>query len=327
MVDWGYWTYLDDDVGLRRHCRSLPVPVSVTSRSFRRTAARSFNHIKQRHCLGSVAKEDSGMYLRVHLIWVADLCPCLRRKVPPGQKPTPLPQNNHTQAMTKHKRGKTGSASATTKSPSTSSKGPSLGNVKVKGAVGQGSDWALTFLSFLSTDLTFLQLTTTSTHIKTQSKPTDASSYLIGENFYRDAKKAKMVNMLKGGTPTRNADGKIIKAAAFQSKLASGTVARVEPNRKWFENTRTVGVKQLEQFREAMAAKANDPYTFLMKQNKLPMSLMTDSTKTGRVKLLETESFSTTFGPNAQRKRPKVMVGSMEEMVNTVETKNGWSWA
>lgn len=128
--------------------------------------------------------------------------------------------------------------------------------------------------------------------------------------------------MLKGGAPVRNSAGKIIKAAEFQSKLASGTVARVEPNRKWFENTRTIGVKQLEAFREAMSEKANDPYTFLMRQNKLPMSLMTDSTKTARVKVLETESFTATFGPNAQRKRPKIAAGSMEEMVSTVETKN-----
>lgn len=32
----------------------------------------------------------------------------------------------------------------------------------------------------------------------------------------------------------RNRTGKIIKAAPFQSWLPSGSVARVEPNRKWF---------------------------------------------------------------------------------------------
>ncbi|KAI9005047.1 NUC091 domain-containing protein [Hyaloraphidium curvatum] len=144
-----------------------------------------------------------------------------------------------------------------------------------------------------------------------------------GTNFYRDAKKVRQVKMLKGGAPVRNSAGKIVKAAEFQSKLDSGTVARVEPNRKWFENTRTIGVKQLEAFREAMSARANDPYTFLMRQNKLPMSLVTDPTKTARVKVLETETFSSTFGPNAQRKRPKIAAGSMEEMVTTVEEKHG----
>ena len=53
-----------------------------------------------------------------------------------------------------------------------------------------------------------------------------------GENFYRDAKKLKYINMLKSGKPIRNAAGKIIKAADFQS--TETTTARVAPNRKWF---------------------------------------------------------------------------------------------
>ena len=32
----------------------------------------------------------------------------------------------------------------------------------------------------------------------------------------------------------RNADGKILIPAPFQSSVKSGQVARVEPNRKWF---------------------------------------------------------------------------------------------
>jgi hypothetical protein len=32
----------------------------------------------------------------------------------------------------------------------------------------------------------------------------------------------------------RDKTGKIIKAAPYQERLTSGTVARVEPNRKWF---------------------------------------------------------------------------------------------
>lgn len=53
-----------------------------------------------------------------------------------------------------------------------------------------------------------------------------------GENFYRDAKKVKFVNMLKGGKPIRNSKGKIVKEAPFQSKLA--ITARVQPDRRWF---------------------------------------------------------------------------------------------
>lgn len=32
----------------------------------------------------------------------------------------------------------------------------------------------------------------------------------------------------------RDKNGKIIKAAPFQSKLTPGSMARVEPNRRWF---------------------------------------------------------------------------------------------
>jgi len=52
-----------------------------------------------------------------------------------------------------------------------------------------------------------------------------------GENFYRDAKKVKVLNRLKDGKPQRNAEGKITKAASYQSKDIP--VARIEPNRKW----------------------------------------------------------------------------------------------
>ena len=55
-----------------------------------------------------------------------------------------------------------------------------------------------------------------------------------GENFYRDAKKVKFVNMLKGGKAIRDSKGKIVKEAPFQSKLA--ITARVQPDRRWFGN-------------------------------------------------------------------------------------------
>ncbi|RKP14583.1 NUC091 domain-containing protein [Piptocephalis cylindrospora] len=139
-----------------------------------------------------------------------------------------------------------------------------------------------------------------------------------GENFYRDGKKAKFVNMLQSGKATRDRDGKIIKAAAFQSREVA-PVVRVEPNRKWFGNTRIIGQKALEDFREAMGKKVNDPYQVLLRANKLPMSLLTDPTKTSKVHMLETESFGKTFGPKAQRKKPKVLMENLAEMASTVE--------
>ncbi|KAI8144477.1 NUC091 domain-containing protein [Fennellomyces sp. T-0311] len=145
-----------------------------------------------------------------------------------------------------------------------------------------------------------------------------------GENFYRDAKKLRYINMLKSGKPIRNAAGKIIKAADFQSTETK--TARVAPNRKWFGNTRVIGQKALEDFRESLGAKIHDPYQILLKQNKLPMSLLQDPTKQGRMHILETESFSTTFGNKSQRKKPKLEIGSMEELMSRVdETNEGYN--
>ncbi|CAM0137949.1 GTPase required for pre-60S ribosomal subunit nuclear export and maturation [Umbelopsis sp. WA50703] len=141
-----------------------------------------------------------------------------------------------------------------------------------------------------------------------------------GENFYRDAKKVKFVNMLKGGTAIRNSKGEIVREAEFQSKETP--TARVAPNRKWFGNTRVIGQKALENFRESLGAKVNDPYQMLLRQNKLPMSLLQDPTKQGRMHILDTESFTRTFGSKAQRKKPKVNISSLEEMVEKVDEVN-----
>ncbi|KAG9949884.1 nuclear/nucleolar GTP-binding protein, partial [Aureobasidium melanogenum] len=140
-----------------------------------------------------------------------------------------------------------------------------------------------------------------------------------GENFYRDAKKVKKLNVLTKGTAQRNAAGEITKAAVFQSRERPS--ARIEPNRKWFTNTRVISQDALSAFRGAVQAQQNDPYSYLLKQNKLPMSLIKDDeTKKNGLKqhqakiAVETAPFSDTFGPKAQRKRPKLAVSSLVDL-------------
>lgn len=143
-----------------------------------------------------------------------------------------------------------------------------------------------------------------------------------GENFYRDAKKVRFVKMLSSGKAKRDSKGKVVKAAAFQSSQA--LPARVEPNRKWFGNTRVIGQEALEDFRTKLGEKLQDPYAVLLKRNKLPMSLLTtDENKIGKMSLLETESFTNTFGPKSKRKRPRLTSSSLDELLTTVETKEG----
>ncbi|KAL5114955.1 GTPase required for pre-60S ribosomal subunit nuclear export and maturation [Pleosporales sp. CAS-2024a] len=139
-----------------------------------------------------------------------------------------------------------------------------------------------------------------------------------GENFYRSANKVKVLKRLTDGKAQRNARGDVTKAASYQGRDAP--VARVEPNRKWFNNTRVISHDALDAFRSAVQAQSADPTTFLMKRNKLPMSLIEDKGNINGLKqhaakiAVESQPFSDTFGPKAQRKRPKLDFGSLEHL-------------
>ncbi|KAG7895427.1 hypothetical protein KL925_000137 [Ogataea polymorpha] len=142
----------------------------------------------------------------------------------------------------------------------------------------------------------------------------DGNLRVKGENFYRDAKKVKHLNMYKEGKAVRNAKGEIIKAAYLQDTKAP--TARVDPNRRWFGNTRVIAQDALTHFREAMGDKKDDSYTVLLKRNKLPMSLLDekDTSESPSARILETESFEHTFGPKAKRKKPTTVASSLEEL-------------
>ncbi|KAI7222378.1 nuclear/nucleolar GTP-binding protein [Hortaea werneckii] len=147
-----------------------------------------------------------------------------------------------------------------------------------------------------------------------------------GENFYRSAKRVKALNMYKGGEAQHNARGDVTKAAAYQG--TETPKARVEPNRKWFTNTRVISQDALAAFRGAVEEKSKDPYSYLLKQNKLPMSLINDNKdkerKDGLVQhkakiRIESEAFGDTFGPKAQRKRPRLAVSSIEDLAQGID--------
>lgn len=139
-----------------------------------------------------------------------------------------------------------------------------------------------------------------------------------------DAKKVKVLKRLTDGKAERNAKGDITKAAVYQSREAP--VARVEPNRKWFNNTRVISQDALDSFRSAVQAQASDPTTYLMKRNKLPMSLIETPGQIPGLKqhaakiAVGSQPFSETFGPKAQRKRPKLDFSSIEDLAGRTDT-------
>ncbi|KAM3613667.1 uncharacterized protein V6R79_003265 [Siganus canaliculatus] len=141
-----------------------------------------------------------------------------------------------------------------------------------------------------------------------------------GGNNMRDRATIKRLNMYRQKQRC-NSHGKVIKPLQFQSTVAPGTVARVEPNIKWFANTRVIKQSSLQKFQEEMGAVQKDPYRVVMRQSKLPMSLLHDRVKAhnSKVHILDTEGFETTFGPKAQRKRPSLMVGDVKDLVEQAE--------
>ena len=145
----------------------------------------------------------------------------------------------------------------------------------------------------------------------------DGNLRVKGENFYRDAKKVKKLGMYKEGRAQRNAKGEITKAASFQSTEVPN--ARVDPNRRWFGNTRVIAQDALNHFREALGATQKDSYQVLLRRNKLPMSLLEENTKIPSVNIVETESFEHTFGPKSQRKKPRVAVSSLEDLATATD--------
>jgi nuclear GTP-binding protein len=89
--------------------------------------------------------------------------------------------------------------------------------------------------------------------------------------------------------------------------------ARIEPDRKWFGNTRTTTVKNLEGLRKEMENKSHDTYSLLLRKRKIPQSLITNvGEKMNHIKKLHS-GFKETFGPNSKRKKPTLKVFSMEE--------------
>ncbi|KAG5551241.1 hypothetical protein RHGRI_009610 [Rhododendron griersonianum] len=89
----------------------------------------------------------------------------------------------------------------------------------------------------------------------------------------------------------------------------------------WYlsSNTRVVNQKELEFFREELQSRMSSNYNVILKEKKLPMSLLNDHQKQARVHLLDTEPFKDAFGPKRKRKRPKLMASDYESLVKKAD--------
>ncbi|KAI3791912.1 hypothetical protein L2E82_05778 [Cichorium intybus] len=116
--------------------------------------------------------------------------------------------------------------------------------------------------------------------------------------------------------PKRDAKGTILKDDLQSKELPS---TRIQPDRRCFGNTRVVNQKELEFFREELQSRLSSNYNVIMKERKLPMSLLNDHQKQARVHLLDTEPFADAFGPKGKRKRPKVVASDYEALAKRAD--------
>lgn len=136
-------------------------------------------------------------------------------------------------------------------------------------------------------------------------------------NSQRSAATVRRLKMYKQ-RPIRDKKGKILKQELQSKELPS---TRIVPDRRWFGNTRVIGQKQLAEFRDEMAEKTADGYQVILKQKKLPLSLLADPEKgrSRRVKLLNQTPFSSVFGAKKTRKKPNLQMDDIVAMAQTAE--------
>ena len=105
-----------------------------------------------------------------------------------------------------------------------------------------------------------------------------------------------------------------------EKKLAPN---RIEPDRKWFGNVRTIDQKELDKYKTELDQYQKDPYTFTLKKHKIDLSAFSKSGVYKKNKLTDIETFSDTFGPQMRRTKPKVISETIEELAQRVEDLEG----
>ncbi|TYK01950.1 nuclear/nucleolar GTPase 2 [Cucumis melo var. makuwa] len=134
----------------------------------------------------------------------------------------------------------------------------------------------------------------------------------------KNGRSAATVRRLKmyNTRPKRDRKGKVLKNDLQSNELPD---TRIQPDRRWFGNTRVVNQKELEIFREELEKRMSSSYNVILKERKLPLSLLNDHQKQSRVHLLDTEPFQDAFGPKGKRKRPKLLAADYESLLQKAD--------
>ncbi|GAX24773.1 nuclear GTP-binding protein [Fistulifera solaris] len=130
----------------------------------------------------------------------------------------------------------------------------------------------------------------------------------------RSAEAIQRLKMYSNGKAIRDKKGKIVAGSHMMDTRAgdreiTAATGRIQPDRRWFGNTRVVDPQQLDAFRTSMLEQQSDPYSVVLKRHKVPLGLLKEaaeySTQNKRA-LLEQEPFEQAFSHSSRRKRVKL---------------------
>lgn len=154
--------------------------------------------------------------------------------------------------------------------------------------------------------------------VNVSQKPKHSLDANRSNDSKKEVRSAATVRRLKmyNTRPNRNSKGRVL-SNEFQSKDLPST--RIQPDRRWFGNTRVVNQKELEVFREELQNRMSSNYNVILKEKKLPLSLLNDHQKQSRVHLLDREPFADAFGPKTKRKRPSLLASDYESLAKKAD--------
>ena len=81
----------------------------------------------------------------------------------------------------------------------------------------------------------------------------------------------KRLNMYRATAYVRDKKGNVVGGDLVSkdrtgNQEIDGSTGRIRPDRRWFGNTRVVGQKQLEKFKEEMGVAKHDPFSVVLKR-------------------------------------------------------------
>eukprot|EP00527_Entomoneis_sp_CCMP2396_P006564 CAMPEP_0198142496 /NCGR_PEP_ID=MMETSP1443-20131203/5263_1 /TAXON_ID=186043 /ORGANISM="Entomoneis sp., Strain CCMP2396" /LENGTH=626 /DNA_ID=CAMNT_0043805515 /DNA_START=79 /DNA_END=1959 /DNA_ORIENTATION=+ len=158
---------------------------------------------------------------------------------------------------------------------------------------------------------------------KTNALPKTNTSSKLGQGRRKDKDKgsersAETIQRLKmyaNGKAIRDRGGNIVAGTFMMGDRAGDRVidassGRIQPDRRWFGNTRVVGSNELDTFRQEMTTSVADPYSVVLKRKKVPMGLLHEAAEytagNKKAALLEQEPFERAFGKKSLRKKVKL---------------------